>query len=253
MNTDSKKSMRDNIIDRMSEENDTPGNATSHRYVICSSPRSGSNYLCSILKSIQAGNPMEYFHQSYSTALLNRLDKKSLSFQEMVRELELRRTGPHGHFGNKIQFWQLEQIFKKKPKASLSYLKFQDSIIYLYRKNKVEQALSLYFAQQTNAYQADDKVDEKEIKFNPAAIARCMHSIIKDDFSWESYLQKSGLDYISLSYEDLIQNRNKHLNVITKKIGITKPKKLDEEGLIKKQDHPQYQEFLKQFKQYLGC
>ena len=76
---------------------------------------------------------------------------------------------------------------------------------------------------------------------------------IKDDFSWENYLQKSGMDYISLSYEDLIQNRNKHLNVITKKIGITKPKKLDEEGLTKKQDHPQYQEFLKEFKQYLGC
>jgi LPS sulfotransferase NodH len=253
MNNDGKKSMRENIIERVSETHDLTSTPTSHRYVICSSPRSGSNYLCSLLKAMNAGNPMEYLHPNYSSAMLQRINKKSIDFQGLMRELEDKRTGPQGHFGIKIQFWQLEQTFKKNPRASLSYLKAQDSIIYLHRKNKVEQALSLYFAQQTNAYQASDKVEKAELKFNPAAIARCMHLVIKDDFAWEVYLKKSGLDYLSVCYEDLIKSRDKQLNLIAKKLNLTKPKKVDESALTQKQDHPQYEEFLKQFKQYLGC
>ena len=255
MNQKQKKptAIPENIILRMSDKYDLGNHETSYRYAICSSPRSGSNFLCSILKaSEQAGSPMEYFNPSYTNAFLKRLNKENISLSDLFKELESRRTSANGYFGNKIQFWQLMSIFKRDIKTAVAYLRHQNHLIYLYRKDKVEQAVSLYIAQQTGAYQSNDPANTKEIKYSPTLISKCLHVNIKDDFSWQTFLKNMKVEFTTICYEDLVKNRDKQMSSLWKSMGLEKPKKMDESLLTEKQTHPQYDEFVKRFKQDLG-
>jgi len=245
--------LAENIKERMSSSQDLESTQTSYRYVICSSPRSGSNYLCSILKSSGlAGHPLEYFNPQYIAANPSNAGKSAISINTYISELEKRRTSSNGTFGIKIQFWQLRNFFNKKPEPAINFLRQQNQLIYLYRENKLEQAISLYIARNTGAYTSADTRNLKPITFNGAALTECLNLVIQDDVGWKSFLDKNSFPYLSLSYEDLVENTKAEIEKIWGAFGITNAPQIIEKNLTQKLEHPQYQDLLNQFKNFLG-
>src|SRR5262249_15586129 len=89
----------------LSPENDFPPTACRFKYLICSTPRSGSTLLSTGLASTgRAGRPLEYLSQPYGVVFKERNGR--LLLPEYWRFLVTRRTTPNGVFGMKMHFDQ---------------------------------------------------------------------------------------------------------------------------------------------------
>src|SRR5262245_3958505 len=80
-------------------------------YVICSTPRSGSNLLCDALRSTGiAGTPDEYFNSRYRDFFLERWSQPPTVSQAQFLELALAAgTSSNGIFAVKIQWPHLAE------------------------------------------------------------------------------------------------------------------------------------------------
>ena len=174
---------------------------SSHAYVVCSTQRSGSTYLCRLLSSTGvAGNPQEYFearaetgsppHPGYFLAGLPRTgagirddvrptdapeysDLRSIDGWEEHLERTFRLgTTDNGVFGAKLMWNQLpdlEQHAAALPEFAgvagselLDRLLGHPRYVWLRRDDKVRQAISLWRALQTRTWRAEHPAGDNE-------------------------------------------------------------------------------------------
>ena len=170
------------------------GDVTS--YVVASSPRSGSNLLCSLLaKTGRMGLPLEYFQVGYLLLSTTRWGTTSLAeyWQEVVR----RRSTPNGVFGINLHFTQLTQM------VSRGLMVDPTAWIFVDRQNLLAQAISFARASQTQIWnslntQAIDPVYEFE------RIRVSMSHIQAEVANWKKYFERREISPLRVRYEDLI-------------------------------------------------
>lgn len=185
----------------MSAENDFTLRSTAPRlrYLLCSTPRSGSTLVGDILQRSQAaGNPQEYLNARLMAAWLRhkgRLDGE-LALDEYLHDLESRRTTPNGVFGIKVHFEHLLFLWQKDPAEMASFLRRFDRIVLLTRRDKIAQAVSLYKARVTQIWTSEDRAflepDDPRLTTKPAykpeAIARGLADVMLQEAQWRSTL-----------------------------------------------------------------
>ena len=172
----------------------------NHAYIVCSTQRSGSTYLCRLLASTGvAGNPQEYFearaetgmppHPSYFLAGLPRTgtgvrdDPRPVDAPEyadlrlvdgwrahLERTFRLGTTG-NGVFGTKLMWNQLsdvEQHAMALPELAgltgselLERLFGGPAYVWIRRADRVRQAISLWRALQTGAWRLESPTDDE--------------------------------------------------------------------------------------------
>ncbi len=125
-----------------------PGDGSlRHSYVICCTPRSGSNFQCEALTSTAvAGRPDEYFWNRPYWQQRWGVSEASEFTQRMLRE----GTSTNGVFGLKVTWEELkdaEALLKQLP--NLRY-------VWLRRLDRVPQAISFYRALQTRRWRSTD-------------------------------------------------------------------------------------------------
>src|SRR5262249_429666 len=130
------------------------------KYIICTTARSGSNLLCDYLKNTKkAGDPAEFLNP---LIMLN--GPTQLCFPPNANGT-VRRTDyfdwatsvyitSNDVFGIKILFEHLEYFQKSD---ALKKLFDESRLIYLERKNKVQQTVSYFLAQETGVWAHYDK------------------------------------------------------------------------------------------------
>lgn len=196
-------------------------------YVICTSPRSGSTLLCSMLAATGvAGNPESYFHRPSIAEWLAGLgmvadpreqEQNVLAaiFQKAVTE----GSGGTGMFGLRLQRHSFDYFADKlavlHPWHSGDLTRVEAAFgrtlfIHLSRTDKVEQAISLVKAQQTGLWHraADGSELERlsppaEPVYDAAAIQSEYERLTQFDRDWNDWFASQAIEPLRLSYDAL--------------------------------------------------
>ena len=135
------------------------------RYIILSSPRTGSNYVCARLANFRdtLGTPMEYFHPDAISEVMARASvgkitaaadpAPGINLTQYMETLMRLRSTPDGCFGLKVQPSQLSRLVGNNLGMAAEFLRRRfDKLIILLCKDKLSQAVSGVIAEATGRW-----------------------------------------------------------------------------------------------------
>lgn len=217
-----------NIRAQLSTERDfaQPGQ-TEFIYFICCNHRTGSNLLSEALyRTGLAGDPMEYLNVGFLREYGKMHGQQNLDFFQYFRDMRARRTSPNGVFGANVKFDQLRTVFKRDFSIAERMLRDAHAYIFLYRRNKLDQAVSAYKGQVRDVFNvmegesADALRKDVPVPFQPHRIANNIQSQLKIDQDWLSFFEDNNIEYYSLAYEDLVEDYEAYIYDILRYLGI---------------------------------
>ncbi len=216
-------------------------------YIVCSTQRSGSTYLCELLDSTGvAGCPQEYFEARAETGLpphpgfflaglkrtgagirddLRPTDGPAYSDLRSVKDWEahLERTfrigtTDNGVFGTKLMWNQLpdvEQHAAAVPEFAgltgielLEHLFDMPRYVWMRRRDRVRQAISLWRALQTRTWRLehpDADGTKPELFYSFEGIEHLRRRLSVDDDAWGRFFEFHGVPYLELFYEEDVE------------------------------------------------
>jgi LPS sulfotransferase NodH len=193
----------------MSPERDLPRTKCRFRYLVCSTPRSGSWLLCTGLASTgRAGRPAEFFSPLYVKAYLARIGSpdESLKRFDYMQFLRAHRSSPNGVFGMKLHFSHLDYVIPKK-ELQTEFLRRHDRMILLTRRDKLAQAVSFCKARATSVYRVEAGESNEQAGSPPPYsfrdIAERLSMIAAQEDDWRAVLSPFREKTITVEYEDL--------------------------------------------------
>jgi len=182
-------------------------------YLVCSTPRVGSNLLDSFLRETGlAGNPTEYFNAEH--IIPRHLERCGFSsVDEAGRDLNRyfdtvrEQLSAGGRFGLKAHFsqlrWAVEHGFDLQSR-------FPDKVIYCTRGDVVAQAISFVRANQTNAWVYGNE-ETRAPRFDPDAITHAISNITDQNHCWETFFRQQGIQPYRVPYERLCVDKEAEL------------------------------------------
>jgi len=172
-----------------------------HGYMICATPRSGSNYLCQLLASTgQLGNPLEYFN----TVGRRKHSDPNYPKDPLAQIDIIRSTGatPNGIYAVKVLPLQYRRASKRAdPFHTMPNLKF----LRLRRRDVIGQAISLSRARQTGQITSSDRARKTPV-YDAADIMNCIRTVRAMEASWDRVMRELGVEPLTLEYEDVMRD-----------------------------------------------
>ena len=198
-------------------------------YAIVTTPRSGSTYFCDLLESTGiAGYPAEHLRLA-AQQLARYCD---FDYLRLLDNLLQYRTTDNGVFGTKLishflfDFKQTKFDFKQMFNSL-------NKFIFLTRRNKLAQAVSLVLAQQTEIWHIRDVSNNikyqsklKDITINDALlnnIEQKIDFINHQEARLKKILADNKIEPLILSYEDIIEDALSQTNEVLEFLEIEKP------------------------------
>ena len=209
----------------MAADKDRPSGRPARTYLICSSPRVGSNLVCDALAGFEGGGqPVEYFNPRSIEAYLTRIGADSLPRGRYLDYLFSRRRDGAGVLGMKIHHHQLVRIFPTDDDQRAFLTRF-DAVLFLRRRNKVRQAISEARARASSVWYVEeaehvDSARRASARYQGTAIAGCLTAVVADDSGWESLLAASCIPHGVMFYEDIIRDFPEALRGISHHLGL---------------------------------
>jgi LPS sulfotransferase NodH len=214
-------------------------------YLVCATQRSGSTFLCEVLKGTGvAGRPEEYFEAVRDTgspphprSFLEGLPRTGVGIrdddtipqappysslegiedyrQHLIRTFE-RGTTDNGVFGAKLMFNQLSELQALAgqlpefaglgPGELLQRMFNEPAYIWVSRGDKVRQAVSLWKALQTRSWRhGAHGGDQAELQYRFEGIAHLVELFESDDRGWGELFARHGIKSLAISYEDHLE------------------------------------------------
>jgi LPS sulfotransferase NodH len=175
-------------------------------YLIAFTPRSGSSYLCDVLRQCRLmGRPDEYLSTIFLPRLRQRLAPAYCADEYLDLLLRATRSGS-GISGLKAtwcQFRDFSQLLRK-PKELPAF-----RFIYLTRRNLAAQAVSLYRATQSGIFHTNVPIHEQdartleELPYDFEKIDYWHRHILAQEQGWRSYFNAQRIFPLSITYEDI--------------------------------------------------
>lgn len=184
-------------------------------YVVASSYRCGSTFLCSSLwKTGVLGAPTEYLNIDPGNAAIpapNEPGRLMVRFgaatpEQYFAKLLQHRTGRNGIFGIKAHGHHFEAALVWCP--SMLEILAPVTFIYINRRDKVAQAISMAKAMQTNAWISFDQVTGKNTRYDPDFIEQCRNEIEQQRLNWWRWFEASGVTPFVVTYEDMVAEKD---------------------------------------------
>lgn len=179
-------------------------------YFIATIPRSGSGWLVHMLRNTEVvGYPDEYFNDDHI-------------YQKTWNELK-----DEPIVGIKLTDSAFNQHHKTIDPCIFSSAKY----IFLKRKNKLEQAISGYRAEETRIWNVQNEVSRKEydkcsVTFSEKRILRILRVYKNSEVWWEKWFRNNNVVPLRVWYEDILENPEKEVRSIIKFLGKKAPKNL---------------------------
>lgn len=204
------------------------GVAIQSSYLICSSPRTGSNLLATTIRNIGvAGHPLEYFCQitlnapfMLRTIGLSPEDAGEPHLASRLDRILAVGTTPNGIFGGTVHWGHLRTLLAAIGEIQGKELSPQNGaldglravfpnlkFVRLYRRNHIAQGISHYIAKATKRWQeqehdpAPDAATEPHYDF--PAIQKFVKLARNDEEGWRNLLSACPDVTLSISYEEL--------------------------------------------------
>ena len=213
-------------------------------YIICSTPRSGSNLLAEALYlQRRAGRPQEYFLYWYAIAhepeslRSGAVRSWLVPTDKYIKKVIQQGTTPNGVFGVKIMWSYFDLVIDKLGSLpQYEDLQAQEILesafsnlhyIHMVRNDKIRQAVSLAKATQSGKwYEVDhqkvkneglsdmgiDRIDfhtksqANDLVYDYDQIAEYYYMFQEQDEAWEAYFNKVGIKPHKVVYEDLVNS-----------------------------------------------
>ncbi|MGF1494313.1 MAG: Stf0 family sulfotransferase [Microcoleaceae cyanobacterium] len=226
-------------------------------YAIVTTPRSGSTFLCDLLqKSGLAGYPAEHLRRPVEV-----LSKYcQFDYIRYVKVLMARQTTPNKVFGTKLISHFLIRYLEAGLEFDSFFQDFFQKVIYLQRRDKVAQSVSLFLAKKTGIWHIfndemqelyNTRVDQIELEeCQPEAVKSFYDSLTRQEEFIEAFLQRSGVLPLKIYYEDLVSCREKYLYDIYQYLGVvTGDDEADHGAGIKRTKSPLASQLIQKFKE----
>ncbi|MBO0729980.1 MAG: sulfotransferase [Acidimicrobiaceae bacterium] len=212
-------------------------------YLVCATQRSGSTLLCELLKGTEvAGVPDEFFETLRSTGLPRQPRQyfQDSSVADIAEQLPpadpgrpeqpgqfagwfayalQRGTTPNGVFGAKMM-WNYFDAFRARVKElpGLEDKTFTEAlddvfpglrIVFVRRRDKVAQAVSLWKAIQTQHWrnELERPREESPVKYDYRALKYLVDETHRWDARWEDWFHATGREPIRVIYEEFVDAR----------------------------------------------
>ena len=204
-------------------------------YLVCATPRSGSNLLCEALTiSGLAGWPEEVFCRSTARWTLPEWGETSdiLQYLEWLFE---DRSAPNGVFGAKIMlndFLRLCAELRKKPASAAPELACAFPglrYIWMRRRDTLRQAISRTRANQTGHWRQHDghvTLALPKPRFDRDEILQSQRQIEIEEATWQTFFDSSGIDPVVVWYEDVVGSYQATALRVLKNLGIKVPRRV---------------------------
>lgn len=178
-------------------------------YVICSSPRCGSTYFCSLLTQTgQLGIPFEYLHfEKWAPMLAQRWGMSTspkIAMEHFFGLVKEHRTTPNGVLGVKAH---ASQALPLASKGELSQLVGENiPFIHLERRNLILQAISLAIAQATGSFESSTEGRAVAPEYDNRRILKALEIIQKNHNAWHRFFSLNDITPLKLIYEDILED-----------------------------------------------
>lgn len=222
-------------------------------YFVCATPRTGSTLLFEeLLQTGVAGRPDEYFDDRrwVQLPMMERLGIKNdrVYFRDILRVA----TTANGVCGLKMHWHQMETLKEKilcqacLPTRDLDRLSIYDALhlgfrelrfIWLRRRNRVAQAISLWIASETRVWHQRHGVAprEKIVHYDYEAIDQLIRRIDRYEAHWESFFRRNGINPLMVVYEDFSENTVETVAAVLQHIGVRNTQPLRARSRLVKQ------------------
>lgn len=196
----------------------------SRSYLVCSSPRTGTNLIGFGMKEIGYGWPLEGYNLSGNKRYGWGHDESDIV--RYTRDMMAYQTSPKsGVFGLKL-FWEQFLYLEKRARRNsvlgpedidrdelLAVFFDQPYYIFLRRKNKIKQAISYVKALQSDTFlvpakkQAGKPVRKKpEFVYDNRLIEYFLEKYVMEDMLWERFFSENRIQPYEIWYEDFVQD-----------------------------------------------
>lgn len=234
-------------------------------YLVCATQRSGSTLLCELLKGTEvAGVPDEYFEALRATGLPRqprqyfeaadvsdigarmppvRSDRPEQpgDFEGWFSYVLGRGTTPNGVFGAKMMWNYLDDFRARLAELpGLGDRSFDEAlhvvfprlrIVFVRRRDKVAQAVSLWKAIQTQHWRTESESGSDgtpglvgpEVVYDRRAIQHLVDELHRWDARWEDWFHLTGREPIRVIYEEFIASRAATVGRVLDGLGIDPP------------------------------
>jgi trehalose 2-sulfotransferase len=150
----------------------------------------------------------------------SKLDDVEDYAQHIERSFRLGTT-PNGVFGAKLMWGHVDDFttFARRLPAFRGCDKLEDLLpavfpkpryVWVTRRDKVRQAVSLWKAIQTEAWRGDDNPADHEPQYHDAAIDHLVKMLADHDTNWEAFFARTGIEPLVISYEDDLSEGPEH-------------------------------------------
>ncbi len=176
------------------------------RYLIAFTPRSGSSYLCDVLKRVKLfGKPDEFVSGNFLPNIRQRTAPSTSPEDYIDLVLRASRT-PNGVSGFKASWFQFNNFMEAMTEPE-SFAKFK--FIHLTRRDIAAQAVSLYRATATGVFHTNIEHGHEKLE----ALGRleydfdkieewCRHIEVQED-GWRNYFAMNNIFPLTITYEEV--------------------------------------------------
>jgi trehalose 2-sulfotransferase len=224
-------------------------------YLVCATPRSGSTLLCELLRATgDAGRPLEHFEVLRATGLprqpreyfegvhdfrvldrLASLRAPAAGPDEETPEAWWERiradgTTPNGVWGGKLMWGHVadfEQRARELPglagadlDAIVAALLGDAALVHVTRPDKVEQAVSLWRAVQTQSWRSGGATATACVAYEFAGIDHLRRQIEDDEAAWQRWFADGGRPVYEVSYDDLAADPQGTATAVLEALGL---------------------------------
>jgi LPS sulfotransferase NodH len=184
-------------------------------YVICTTARSGSNYVCQLLASTgRLGRAEEYFHAEARRR--NGMADYPDDPEAQLGMVMSAGATPNGVYALKIFPNQFDAVAALRWPARLPNLTW----VHLERRDLLGQAISMARAIQTGGFRAVH-APRREPVYDGAAINNALIQFIRDHARWRFHFARNGIDPVRLVYEDVMADPASAVRMLAAALGLS--------------------------------
>jgi LPS sulfotransferase NodH len=186
--------------------------------VIASTYRSGSSFLSSMMwQSGCFGAPWEYFNYERDMEYMQ-IRLQAENCDDYLIKLMKCRTSANRVFSVKAHFHHFNNILSKSRLAV--GLARKSRYLYIDRKNKIQQAVSLAKAIQTNAWMSLATARRTPLFYSFDFINACHEELQAQAAGWQRWFETQGVTPFVVTYEDFVASPKAGLRGIAAHFGI---------------------------------
>ncbi len=175
------------------------------RYIIAITPRSGSTYLCDMLRHTKhLGVPGEMLGPASVVGNLKKMPGRTAD--EYIRNAIRVRKTPNGVSGLTVSWFQFQNFMEAMDDHSyLADFKY----IYLTRRDLYAQAVSLYKATSSKVFHSNIQHNEETIRkfealeYDYAKIKYWYDHLVRQEKGWQQYFYENRIFPLYITYEDI--------------------------------------------------